>query len=129
MLPEVFPILSADLEVTSIIGVSPTRFYPHGRAPQNVQAPYATWFIVSGIPENTIDEVPRVDRFSVQIDCWSDNTGDGAQEVKELATAIRDALEPHAHMTAIAVDGVDPDTQRNRLGLVFTVWQDREQSS
>lgn len=129
MLPVVLPILAADPEVTGILGTTPVRFYPHGRAPQNVQAPYATWFIVSGIPENQLDEVPRVDRFSVQIDCWSDNTGEGAQEVKELATAIRDALEPHMHMTAIAADGVDPDTQRNRRGLVFTVWQDREPNS
>lgn len=129
MLPVVLPILAADPEVTGILGTTPVRFYPHGRAPQNVQAPYATWFIVSGIPENQLDEVPRVDRFSVQIDCWSDNTGEGAQEVKELATAIRDALEPHAHMTAIAVDGVDQDTQRHRLGLQFTVWQDREENS
>lgn len=129
MLPVILPLLSADPEVTAIIGSNPVRFYPHGRADQNTPAPYATWFVVSGIPENQLDEVPRVDRFSVQIDCWSDNTGDGAAEVKELATAIRDALEPHAHMTAIAVDGVDPDTKRNRLGLQFTFWEPREPNS
>lgn len=129
MLPVVLPILAADPEVTGILGTTPVRFYPHGRAPQDVQAPYATWFIVSGIPENTIDEVPRIDRFSVQIDCWSSNSGEGAEEVKALATAIRDALEPFAHMTAIAVDGIDPDTQRNRLGLQFTFWEDREPNS
>lgn len=129
MLPVVFPIISSDAAVTAIIGTDPVRFYPHGRAKQGTQAPYVTWFLVSGIPENTLDEVPRVDRFSVQIDCWSDNTGDGADEVQALAKAIRDALEPHAYMTGIIVDGVDPETQRNRIGLQFSIWQDRDETS
>lgn len=126
MLPEIFPLIAGSAAVTSIIGTNPTRFYPHGQASQNTPAPYASWFVVSGVPENCMDEVPRVDRFSIQIDCWSDNTGDGADQANDLATAIRDTLEPYAHMTAIVVDGVDPDTKRNRIALQFTFWTDRD---
>lgn len=129
MLPVIFPLISTDPAVTSIIGSNPVRFYRHGKAPQTVQAPYVTWFLVSGIPENQLDGVPLTDRFSVQIDCWSNNTGDGDEEVEELAKAIRDAIEPHAHMTSIPIDGEDPDTKRHRIGLQFTVWQDRDETS
>lgn len=129
MLPIIFPIIAADGDVTAIIGSSPVRFYRHGKAPQNVVAPYCTWFMVSGIPENTLDELPRVDRFSVQIDCWSDNTGTGDEEVETLARAIRDAIEPYHYMTGVVIDGIDPDTQRHRIGLQVTVWQDREMIS
>lgn len=123
MLPVIFPLISSDSDVAAMIG---DRFYRHGHAPQNVVAPYCTWFVVSGLPENALDELPRVDRFSVQIDCWSNNTGTGDEEVETLARAIRDAIEPHAHMTGVVVDGVDPDTKRNRIGLQFTFWEDRE---
>lgn len=129
MLPVIFPLVSTDPAVTALIGLDPVRFYRHGSAPQNVQAPYCTWFLVSGIPQNALDELPRVDRFNVQIDCWSDNTGDGSQQVEDLATAIRDAIEPHAHMTSIPIDSVDLETKRNRIALQFTVWQTREESS
>lgn len=129
MLPVVLPILAADPEVTGILGTNPVRFYPHGSAKQDTQAPYATWFIVSGIPENTLDGVPLTDKFSFQVDVWSDNTGDGAAEAKAGAIAIRDALEPHMDMTRVIGDGVDPATQRNRFSLQFSKWQGREPNS
>lgn len=123
MLPIIYPIIAASSEVTALIG---SRFYPHGRAPQNVEAPYCSWFLISGVPENCLGEVPRVDNFAIQIDCWSDNKGDGSAEVQSLALAVRDALEPEMHMTNVAIEGIDPDTGRNRIGLQFTVFQDRD---
>lgn len=126
MIPPVLPILAADSVVTGIIGDDPVRFYPHGRAPQSVQAPYVSWFVISGNPQNVLDEIPRVDRLDIQVDCWSDNKGTGSQQVQELAKAVRDAIEPYAHMTGIVIDGIDPDTQRYRIGLQFTFWEDRE---
>lgn len=129
ILPIIFPLISSDSVIAGLIGSNPTRFYPHGKAPQKVVAPYCTWFLVSGVPENILDEVPRIDRFNIQIDCWSDNTGDGSDQVQELAEAIRDALEPSFHMVGVVAEGIDPETQRNRIGLQFTIWQDRVQSS
>lgn len=125
MFPSIFQIIAADSDVLGILGTDPVRFYPHGRAEQEGEAPYATWFVVSGIPDNSISELPRVDRHDVQVDCWSGNTGDGSAQVKALALAIRNAVEPFAHMTIAPFDNVDPDTKRNRITMQFTFWTDR----
>lgn len=119
MLPPVYSLLTADVGVTALVG---TRIYRHGAAPQKVVAPYITWSLVSGTPENELSSLPRVDRLEVQIDCWSNNTGTGDAEVESVATAVRDALEPVAHMTAIVANEQDFETRRYRLGLQFTFW-------
>ncbi len=126
MLPPVFPILSNDPQV---VGICAKRIYRHGSAPQAVVAPYVTWFVVSGLPENSISETPRVDRYTVQIDCWSDNTGTGSQTVESLATGVRDAIEPLHHMTAVVANERDPETDRYRIGLQFDFWTERESTT
>ena len=122
MLPPVYALLTADAPTTALVG---TRIYRHGTAPQNVVAPYVTWFLVSGTPENELTALPRVDRLEVQVDCWSNNTGTGDAQVEALATAVRDALEPVAHMTGIIANEQDFETRRYRLGLQFTFWLKR----
>lgn len=121
MLPAVFAILANDSEVTGFIGSAPARVYRHGEAPQGVTAPYVTWFLVFGRPENCLDETPRIDAHSVQVDCWSDSDA----EVEQLATAVRDAIEPFHHMIAVGPNGRDPETMRYRIGMTFTFWTDR----
>jgi hypothetical protein len=121
MLPAVFPLLAADSDVTGFIGTSPVRVYRHGEAPQGVVAPYVTWFVVSGAPENELDGLPRVDGYSVQVDCWSDADA----EVEQLAEAVRNAIEPSHHMTAIVANGRDPETMRYRIGMTFDFWTKR----
>lgn len=126
MLPQVYPILRDDPEVAALIN---GRVYRHGSAPHNVTAPYVTWFVVTGLPENSIAELPRADRYEVQVDCWSVNTGTGSRGIETLAQAVRDAIEPFAHMTAMNVDERDEDTQRYRISMQFTFWKIREQLS
>ena len=123
MLPEVYQRLVASPQVTAICG---KRIYRHGTAPQKVTAPYVTWFIVAGTPENSISELPRVDNYSVQVDCWSNNTGSGDAQVENLAEAVRDALEPYAHMTSLVINERDFETQRFRMGMQFTFWHRRK---
>lgn len=129
MLPAVFPIIKEASAVTALIGTNPVRCYRHGFAPQGVAAPYLTWYVVSGTPENDLSDLPRVDSYSVQIDCWSNNTGTGAAQVEQLAEAVRDAIEPHAYMTALAVNGIDFETQRFRIGMTFNFWTHRPDRS
>lgn len=126
MLPQVFPLLRDDAGVSALIG---SRIYRHGSAPQGVIAPYVTWSVVVGIPENALGELPRSDRYEIQVDCWSDNTGSGSRGIETLAEAVRDALEPHAHMTAINLDERDLETQRYRISMQFTFWEIRTQLS
>lgn len=122
MLPPIFAILSTDSNVLSLVGMSPVRIYRHGAAPQATAVPYVTWSVISGTPQNTLSELPKVDACAVQIDCWSEQPG----VVEDLAVAIRAALEPFAHMTGFGPNARDFETQRYRLTMQFDYWLDRD---
>lgn len=121
MLPDVFLLLANADEVTSLIGDSPVRAYRHGAAPQRVTLPYVTWFVGSANPANSLDGVPSVDEYTVQIDCWSE----ADEQVECLAEAVRDAIEPEHYMISIGPNGRDPETMRYRVSMTFTFWTDR----
>lgn len=121
MLPEVFPLLANSVECVHLLG-SPLRVYRHGDAPQNVKTPYVTWSLQSGSPENHLDgDSPKVDNFTVQIDCWSDDDA----EIEKLATAVRDAVELQNQMIGYGPNNRDPATMRYRVTMTFTFWQSR----
>jgi len=121
MLPPVFTTLRASSAVTNIVGSNPPRVYRHGRAPQDATRPYVTWFVVSAPPENQLSGTPPVDRVSIQVDCW--NTDDA--EVEALAKAVRDAIEPLAHMTAVLLDDFEAETKLYRIAMQFDWFIDR----
>lgn len=118
MLPPIYSTLQASGAVVAMVG---TRIYRHGRAPQDVAVPYVTWTLVAGAPENHLSGLPSVDRQTVQIDCWH-RTDEGCDA---LATAVRDAIEPHAHMTGAPIDQRDPDTKLWRMALQLDWWMPR----
>jgi len=118
MLPPVFPALKASASVRAIVGTSPARIYRHGAAPQGLTLPYITWTLVSSVPENNLSDLPPTDRQTVQIDCWHQNSDD----IDTLATAVRDAIEPIAHMTSTLLDEQEPETKLYRIGLQFDFW-------
>lgn len=121
MFPPVFTTLKTSTDVKNIVGTNPPRIYRHGSAPQDVSKPYLTWFVVVGVPENTLSELPAADRVSVQIDCWH-QTDAG---VEALALAVRDAIEPSAVMTATPIDLREPETKLYRIALTFDWFVDR----
>jgi len=122
MLPPVFQTLLASPAVTAIVGSGlGARIYRHSSAPQDTTQPYITWFLVSGAPENTLSELPSIDRMSIQVDCWSLSD----QGIEDMATAVRDAIEPYAHMLSVPVDSQEPDTKLYRISLQFDWWQSR----
>lgn len=125
MLPPIFALLKNATAVTALVGTNPVRVYRHGAAPQNVVAPYVTWSVITATPQNTLSEAPKADACTVQIDCWSDNTGTGDAAVEALATAVRNAIEPHAHMTGFGPNVRDFETQRFRFTLQFDYWLSR----
>ena len=69
----------------------------------------------------TLGELPLVDSYSVQIDCWSDSDA----EVEQLAEAVRNAIEAEHHITSFGPNGRDPETMRYRIGMTFTFWNPR----
>jgi hypothetical protein len=111
MLPEIRALLAADVTANGLLS---GRVYRHGSAPQTVARPYVTWSIAGGAPENAFDGA-SCDDFRVQVDCWSD-TDTGAEA---LATAVRAAIEPSAHLVAYVANERDFTTQRYRISMQF----------
>jgi hypothetical protein len=125
MLPPVFQTLKTSTAVKNIVGQNPPRIYRHGSAPQDTTRPYLTWYVVSGIPENHLSGTPPVDRVTVQVDCWH-QTDSG---IEALAIAVRDVIEPVAHMTNLTVNERETETKLYRLGLQFDWWLGRPDAS
>lgn len=121
MNPEIFPILNASVAVKSVLGSNPLRFYPWGRAPQNVAKPYAVYGVYNGNPENYLNQVPDIDNKGTQIDLYA-VTGESAQAV---FIALRDALEPYGHMTSFSTPALDADTNLYTGRMEFDFWDER----
>ena len=118
MLP---PIYSTLTQNATVYAITANRIFRHGYAPQDIATPYITWALIFGDPENTLSEVPQIDRQTLQVDCWhTTDTG-----IETMAKAVRDALEPYAHMTAILLDEREPDTKLYRISLQFDWWEPR----
>jgi hypothetical protein len=113
MFPPIYAVCSIVPAVTALIGTSPVRLYPFGDAPQNVALPYATWQVVTGSPANYIDSAPDVDRFGVQVDCWAGTVS----AARSVAMALRDAIEPHAHIVAWRGEERDRETLHYRYSF------------
>jgi hypothetical protein len=112
MYPPIFATISSSTAVKAVIGSNPVRFFLFGKAPQGVVKPYAVWRQVGGAPENYLGDVPDIDGFTTQIDIYA-TSSDSAHAV---AVALRDAIEPVAHITSWIGDSRDPET----LSYVFT---------
>lgn len=102
MFPPIFALAAADVDVQALLGVNPVRFWAFADAPRDENGniahgtPYAVWQIISGSPENYIDTLPDMDRYGVQVDCYSQDIADA----RGIARALRDALEPHAYVSS-----------------------------
>lgn len=118
MLPPIYQILSSDAATSALAG---DRIYPHGDAPQDVARPYVTWFLITGVPELELSDTPSTDRCALQIDCWSE-TSAGADA---LAIAVRDAIEQHACVTGVVLNGREPETGLYRFAVQVDYWLSR----
>lgn len=131
MFPPIYTTLQDSATVRAIFGARP-RVYRHGEAPQlpspkaggNVPEvkPYATWLLVSAVPENNLSSTPSHDRDGVQIDVYAR----GDAECVEAAQAIRDRMETVTHMTALRGLTRDVDTRLYRISMDFDFWLARE---
>ena len=119
----VYDFVKDDPSVQAVLGDDPMRFYPFGEADEEVQKPavYATWQIVSGLPQNKLSGRVDLDWFRVQLDVW----GKVTTEVEAAANALRAALEPRGYMVSINPEGRDPETRLYRMSFDFEFWQSR----
>lgn len=114
MLPPVYATLRASAEVLAFVGTDISRIWRHGEAPQDTAQPYITWS-AAGFPENTLSETPAIDRWAVQVDCWHP----GDEDIETMAAAVRDAIEPHAHLISVPINQREPKTLLFRIALQF----------
>lgn len=119
MTPPVYEILSASAAVTALVPAS--RIRGQGYGGETPFAPYITWQLVSGLPENYVGNRPGIDSFRVQIDCWSKS----AAQSKAIAAAVRDALETGAVCVAIFGDDYDDEVELYRYGFDWAFYTQR----
>lgn len=115
MTPPIFDLVAASAAATALLGSNPTRFFLFGEASQGTAKPYAVWQTVYGNPENKLAGIPGEDRWGIQVDAYADT----AASARNVAKALRDALEPEAYVTAWNGEFREPDTKLYRYS--FTV--------
>jgi hypothetical protein len=113
MIAPIFSVCASSHEVTDLLGSNPVRIYPFGIQDDNVVYPYVVWQNITGSPENYIAQRPDADFFTLQVDAYADTV----DEVIAVATALRDAIEPHAHITRWGGQERDPETKRYRYSF------------
>ncbi|MDQ7880451.1 DUF3168 domain-containing protein [Atlantibacter hermannii] len=113
MIAPLFSVCASSPAVRALIGDSPVRLYPFGQQDDNVIYPYVVWQNVGGAPENYLGQRPDADTWALQVDAWADTP----DEVIAVATALRDAIEPHAHITRWGGQERDPETMRYRYSF------------
>ena len=121
MTPPIYTTLQASAAVRSIFGARP-RVFKDGEAPQGVATPYATWLVVSGVPQNSLSETPTIEQQGVQIDVYAATES----EVDAGAIAVRDQMETVTHMTSWRSPPRDEQTRRFRRSMDFDYWLPRE---
>ena len=113
----IFSACAAASAVTALIGAPPNmRLSEFGLAPQTVALPYAVWQVVTGLPENYINQVPDIDSYTIQVDVYATT----ATSSRAVANAIRDAIETKAHIVAWRGESKDPDTLHYRSSFDVT---------
>lgn len=116
-----YPTIYAAVNVPAVqallkSGNGPLRFWLFGMAPQGVTYPYAVWQTSGGTPENYLGNVPDVDSFGVQIDVYASES-QGTDVARSVAQAIRNAIEPHCHITSWRGDSQDSVTKSYRFSF------------
>lgn len=124
MYPPIFPAVAASPACVALLkaGTGPIRFYQFGINEEQPQAtPYAVWQRVSGFPENYLGHTPDIDTFTVQVDVYAGS----ADQARTVAAALRDAIEPVAHITSWLGESRDPDTKKWRFTFDCDFWTPR----
>lgn len=121
MNPPIFTILNSSTAVRLLLGSNPLRIYPWGRAPSNVRKPYGVYAVYNANPENYLGQVPDIDNKGTQLNLYADT----AESLENTYTAVRNALEPYAHMTSFSTPDLDADTDLFSCIMEFDFWEDR----
>ena len=123
MTPAIFSMVAAASPCTAILGSPPNmRFFAFGEAVQNTALPYAVWQLITGVPANFLGQLPDTDDARIQVDVYA------SQQLvaRALSVAIRDAIEPHAHMLNYAQRPRDATTRNYGFLMDFEFFTPRD---
>lgn len=102
------------------------RFYAWGMGPQPPVYPYAVWRYSFGAPENYLTNTPDIDSMTLQVNVYAAATDtQGANKVRQIAQALRDAIEPVAHITAWRGESRDVETKSYVYSFDVDFWTNR----
>lgn len=124
MYPPLYPAVAASSACVALLkaGNGPVRFYQFGMSDsQPTVKPYAVWQRVFGAPENYLGQMPDIDSYTLQVDAYATS----ADQVRTVAAALRDALEPVGHITNWLGESRDPETKNYRFTFQMDVWTPR----
>jgi hypothetical protein len=113
----IFTLCSADAGLQALLedasGIF--RMFPFGEVPEGESRPYVVFQTVYGSPENYLGNVPDIDSYGIQVDVYAIE----ASAARDVTIALRDVIEPHAHIVGWSGEMRDPSTRLYRTG--FTV--------
>lgn len=121
MNPPLFTLLNESTPVKTLLGSNPLRVFPWGSAPQDVAKPYAVYAVYNANPENYLGQAPDIDNKGTQINIYASTSA----SLESCFDAIRNALEPHAHMTSFASPDRDSETNLYSARMEFDFWNER----
>jgi len=113
MYPPIFAAIVAHPPALALLDGDIVRVFAFGEAPENTARPYVTWQVITGSPENYLANRPDIDGYTLQVDVWADD----GQAARDVAAAVRDAIEPHAYIVRWGGESRDPDTRAYRLSF------------
>ncbi len=122
MHPPIFRTCVRSAAVVALLGSKPTRLYPFGEAPENVQLPYAVWQIIGGAPEHFLAGSPDIDSYALQVDVYATS----AAIARAVGRALRDAIETEACITRWGGEMREPNTRDYRLSFDLDWWTPRK---
>lgn len=115
MTPPIFTVCAADTALATLLadGTGGIRLYPFGEAPQPEVEPYAVWQVIDGSPENYLSNLPDVDAYTLQVDVYAATVS----AAREVAAAIRDAIESVAYVVRYNGEWREPETRSYRCSF------------
>lgn len=115
------PVHATLIADSTVLGYVGTEIYRHDDAAAERSGDYLTWSVIL-TPENELSDIPGIDRQTVTVNVWSDDDA----RVELIARAVRDAMEPIAHMIGSPVDNRDRGVSKKyRIALQFDWWYPR----
>ena len=124
MYPPIYPAIAASTSCVALLksGNGPIRFFQFGFSESPApQLPYGVWQRVFGTPDNYLGDVPDIDSYTLLVDVFASS----ASSARTVAEAIRDAIEPVAHITSWLGESIDPDTRNYRFSFNVDFWTPR----